>query len=140
MKSVVQEWLSSDNISLKQQTVALSCLRGCDGVSRNDVSKKLTRRLRNVILENAGAADTPFMREEMTLDDIRELAKDCDKYPIHFYMHTCHACEVIGFKHPDAKIREWFLQAYLTLVDALHLKPENEKECDHRLRDGVNTP
>lgn len=140
MKSVVQDWLSGDNISWKQQTVVLSSLRGCDGQSKYDLSKKLTRQLRSTILHNAGAADTSFMRNTMTLEEVRELAEDSDKYPIHYYMHALHACEVIGFKHPDKEIREWFNGAYLIMVDALHLKPETEEECDYRLRDGVNTP
>ena len=140
MKSVVKEWLSGNDISWKQQTVVLSSLRGCDGQSKYDLSKKLTRQLRSAILYNAAAADTTFMRDTMTLEEVRKLAEDSDKYPIHYYMHALHACEIIGFKHPDNKIREWFNGAYLIMVDALHLKPETEEECDYRLRDGVNTP
>ncbi len=79
------------------------------------------------------------MRDTMTLEEVRKLAEDSDKYPIHYYMHACHACEIIGFKHPDKEIREWFNKAYLIMVDALHLKPETEEECNYRLRDGVNT-
>lgn len=139
MGSVVQKWLSNDNISWKQQTVVLSSLRGCDGQSKYDISKKFTRKLRNVILHNAATETTSFMRDEMTLEDVREFAEDCDKYPIHFVMHLCHACEVIGFKHPNEEIQTWFHNAYLTIVDALHLKPETQEECDFRLRDGVNT-
>ena len=80
------------------------------------------------------------MRDTMTLEEVRKLAEDSDKYPIHYYMHACHACEIIGFKHPDNEIKKWFNSAYLIMVDALHLKPETEEECDYRLRDGVNTP
>ncbi len=140
MKSVVKEWLTSDNISWKQQTVVLSALRGCDGQSKYDLSKKLTRQLRSAILYNAGANDTTFMRNTMTLEEVRKLAEDSDKYPIHYYMHALHSCEIIGFKHPDKETREWFNGAYLIMVDALHLKLETEDECDYRLRDGVNTP
>lgn len=68
------------------------------------------------------------------------MAEDSDKYPIHYYMHSVHACEIIGYKHPDPEIRRWFHSAYQIMVDALHLKPESEAECDFRLRDGVNTP
>lgn len=140
MKSVVQEWLSQENITFKQQTVVLNSLRGCDGQSKYDLSKKFARKLRSVILYNAAAANTSFMREDMTLEDVREFAGDCDKYPVHYVMHVCHAVEIIGFKHPEKEIREWFKEAYLIIVDSLHLKPENEDECDYRLRDGVNSP
>lgn len=140
MRSVVQDWLGSDNISLKQQTVVLSALRGCDGQSKHDISKKFIRKIRGVVLVNAATDQTTFMQNIMTLKDVREFAEDCDKYPIHFVMHLCHCCEVIGFKHPKSIVQHWFQQAYLTIVDALHLKPESEAECDSRLIDGVDTP
>jgi hypothetical protein len=140
MNSVVQEWLGNDNISWKQQTVVLSCLRGCDGQTKEDLSKKLVRRIRSVVLYNAGNVDTPFMIEDMNLNEVKMIGANCDKYPIHFYMHALFACEIIGFKHPDEKIRKWFNEAYYILVHALHLKPETEEECDFRLQDGVNTP
>lgn len=115
-------------------------ISGCDGQSKHDLSKKLTRKLRFAILQNAAASDTTFMRDSMTLEEVRTMAEDSDKYPIHYYMHSVHACEIIGYKHPDPEIREWFHSAYQIMVDALHLKPESEAECDFRLRDGVNTP
>lgn len=140
MNSVVQEWLNNNSISFKQQTVVLSALRGCDGLTKEDISKKLVRKIRNVVLKNAGTENTPFMIETMSLDDVKKYASNCDKYPIHFYMHICFACEVIGFKHPNQEIKKWFHEAYLIMVYALHLKPENEAECDIRLQDGVDTP
>lgn len=140
MASVVKDWLSNDNISFKQQTVVLSSLRGCDGQSKHDVSKRFIRKIRSIVLKNGGAEIPTFMTDEMSLGDVRTFAEDCDKYPIHFVLHLCHCCEIIGFKHPDAGIARWFNFAYKIIVDALHLKPETEEECDERLVDGVNTP
>ena len=140
MASVVKEWVSADNISMKQQTVLLSCIRGCDGQSKHDISKKFIRKIRDTVLFNAAASDTTFMKDAMTLDEVREYAEDSDKYPIHFAMHLCHCCEIIGYKYPDVSTRGWFNSAYHIIVDSLHLKPETEAECDFRLRDGVNTP
>lgn len=137
MKSVVQEWLSNDNISLKQQSVVLFSLRGCDNVSKYDLSRKLTCQLRSAILYNAAKNNTDFMSNTMILEELREFAKDINKYPMHYYMHACEACEIIGYKHPDEKIREWFNGAYLIMVDTLNLKPETEEECDDRLKDGI---
>ncbi len=139
MKSVVKEWLFQDNISLKQQTVVLSALRGCDGQPKEDLSKKLTRMLRSAILYNAATPTSNFMKETMTLDEIALLSKNADKYPMHYYTHAMHACEIIGYKHPDDGIRVWFNKAYVTMVKALHLNPETESECDYRLRDGVDS-
>lgn len=138
--SVVQDWLSDRNISWKQQTVVLSALRGCDGQSKHDRSKQLTRMIRSAVLRNAGTDATSFMRDGMSLDDVRAMAEDSDKYPLHYYAHAMHACEIIGYKHPDPEIANWFQTAYRTMVDALHLLPETPGGCDVRLRDGVDTP
>lgn len=140
MSQVVKDWVFDDRISWKQQTVLLSSLRGCDGQSKYDISKKFIRKIRKTILNNAAEDTTSFMRDDFTLEEVREFAEDSDKYPIHFVMHLCHCCEIVGFKHPDKEIKEWFLNAYLIIVDALHLCPEDERKCDYRLRDGVNTP
>jgi len=78
--------------------------------------------------------------KDMTLSEVQEFAEDSDKYPIHFLMHLCHCCEIIGYKHLNREVSAWFRGAYRIIVDALHLKPETEEECDFRLRDGVNTP
>ncbi len=137
MKSVVKEWLSGDNISLKQQTLVLSSIRGCDGQSKKDLSRKMTRQLRNVILLYASHEKTDFMDSGMTLEEVKDFVEDKDKYPVHYYMHVCYACEIIGFKHPDKKIREWFNSAYLIIVKSLHLNPETEEECDYRLKDNL---
>ncbi|MCL2570429.1 MAG: hypothetical protein FWE16_04460 [Firmicutes bacterium] len=135
---VVEDWLYADNISLKQQTVVLSALRGCDGQSRHDLSKKLARKIRCTVLKNAATSSTEFMQDLMTLDEVRDFAKDCDKYPVHYYIHVIHCCEIIGYKHNYENTRKWFSDAYRIMVDALHLRTETEKECDYRLRDGVN--
>jgi hypothetical protein len=80
------------------------------------------------------------MSDSMTLDDVKEFAKDRNKYPVHYYMHTCHCCEIIGYKHPNQDIREWFYNAYLIMVKSLYLNPETETECDDRLMDGETKP
>lgn len=137
-RSVVQDWLSE--LSWKQQTVVLCIMRGCDGQPKDDVSKLIVRTIRSVILHNAGTENSPFMQDRVTVDDVMKYSKDMDKYPVHFVMHICFACEIIGFKHPDPEIRDMFSEFYHIIVRALHLKPETEQECDIRLYDGVDTP
>ena len=133
MKSVVKDWLS--DVSLQQQSAVLTCLRGCDGMYNADASKKLVKKIRSLVLHNALSSNAPFMIEEISIDDVKEIAKDCDKYPVHFYMHLCFACEIIGFKHPDNSTKEFFKESYHILVNAIRLKPETEEECDIRLKD-----
>ncbi len=137
MSSVVQEWMSGDNISWKQQTVILTALRGCDSFS-NQLMEKIKKKLRNTVLKNAGASNQSFMSEGMSLDDVYKFTQDCDKAPNHYHMHVLHAFEIIGYKHPDFEIREWFMSAYSIMVDSMHVRPETEKQCDARLADAPN--
>ena len=48
-------------------------------------------------------------------------------------MHLMHACEVIGYKHPDQNFREFFELVYRLIVYTLHLNTESCSEMDHRL-------
>lgn len=136
MVSVIQDWVSNENISLKQQSLILAALRGCDGQSKDDISKKIVRKIRFTVLNNAAGADTSFMKDTVTLTDVLAFAKERNKYPVHFYIHICHCCEGIGFKHPDKLVRDWFYKAYLIITKSLYLNPETEKEFDARLQDG----
>lgn len=135
--SVVKEWIS--NLSLKQQTVLLSALRGCDTVDKHDVSKLFIRKLRSVILNNACPNEGDFMQDTVTDEVIYNFTKSLDKYPFHFLMHFIHAVEIIGYKHPDENTKLWWNNLYKTIVNSFHMNIETEEQCDYRLRDGVPT-
>ena len=136
MTSVIQNWVFNDNISMKQQSMLLSGLRGCDGIYNDDISKTIIRQIRCTVLNNAADNKTHFMQDDVSLEVLAEFAKARNKYSVHFYMHVCYCCEIIGFKHPDENIRKWFNKAYLLLVKALYLNPETQEDCDKRLQDG----
>ena len=78
-----------------------------------------------------------------TLDDIalanrlapELLGRSLDELPHHFQMHFIHAAEILGYKHPDADTRVWWLTTYTRLVHDLHLWPETEEQLDLRLGD-----
>ncbi len=133
--SVFQEWLQT--ISWKQQTVIITGLRGCDGLSKYDPSKHISRSIRMAALKNADTTTT-YMKHDL-FDELLESAKkfiaDLDKYPLHFVLHMAHACEIIGYKHPDDKTRETFNAVYNQIVWAMHLRPESKESMDHRLSD-----
>jgi len=137
MARITKEWL--DYCTRKQQTVLLSSIRGCDIVDKNDISKFFIRKLRSTVLYDAGDVDGEFMQDIITDDMVYEFCKSLDKYPIHFILHLVHASEIIGFKHPDQDIKGWWGDLYLEFVHCFHMNPETEKQCDFRLRDGVNT-
>jgi hypothetical protein len=138
MPSVVKYWIAE--LSWKQQTVILSALRGCDGKSKEDISKPITRYFRNLVLENADNSST-FMRTvdkcEIALmkTHFKTLLGDIDNYQMHFILHLFHAIEIVGYKCPDPEIKKFCHLRYLEFCETLHLKPEYEPENDARLAD-----
>lgn len=60
-----------------------------------------------------------------------------DGLPLHFQTHFMHAVEIMGYKHPDIHVREWWNYIYHRFVSAWHLNAETEEELDNRLSDGI---
>lgn len=60
-----------------------------------------------------------------------------DSLPIHFFTHFMHGVEIIGYKHPDERIRNWWHEFYIRMVHMLHLFPESVEQLDRRLGDDV---
>lgn len=133
MASVVQSWLSE--LNWKQQTVVLTALRGCDGIEKENPSKIISRLMRGDILMNADKSSSYMKR--LTTWEVNEAIgnffDDLDRYPIHFVTHLCHAAEIIGYKHPDNKLRLFWLGVYMEFCKAVHLTAETEEELDRRL-------
>ena len=129
---VTKEW--THKLSWKQQTVLLSALRGCDGLSKEDCSKRLTRRLRYCILHCADDA-TGYMHGKGDESDVQKMVYDIDKYPMHFLFHFAHACEIIGYCCDKEEERDFFNYIYLSICEAVHLKPESLEELNSRLSD-----
>jgi len=133
-ESVVQSWLQT--MSLKQQTVVLCALRGCDGLPKEDQSKALVRWIRGRVLKDAhdGAGDKTFMRDSDWID-AREFTRNMDHYPVHWLLHVLHAMQLIGNHHPTPSVRDFAHVFYVVVVDAMHLIPEYMEANDERLRD-----
>jgi hypothetical protein len=154
-KSVQQEW--THELSYMQQTVLLTAVRGPDGIAKNHVAKQILRWFRRCTLISAfdgkilntpyafgGGSFTGPSYEPTKLDhDWREqmshvvgsYLQTLDELPHHFQLHLMHAAEIIGYKHPDRAIRNWWRETYHRLVHDMHLWPETEAELDNRLGD-----
>ena len=73
---------------------------------------------------------------EAALEDlVDQYIATLDEVPHHYQLHFMHAVEILGYKHPDQKIRDWWLGCYNRLVLDMHLHPETEEELDFRLGD-----
>lgn len=156
MKSVFQEWTSA--LPMMQQTVLLTAVRGPDGLPKYGPCKYLLRWFRRCILLSAmdkRALTTPYENnggsftgpsitikpgqendwEELMEPLIAGYLQSLDAIPHHFQLHFMHAAEILGYKHPDTRIREWWCALYLRLVKDMHLYPESEQQMDERLGD-----
>lgn len=131
MPSVLKAWVF--DLPFRMQSVLMSALRGCDTARKDDVSKAVTRAIRPVMCNNADPSNT-FMGETFPPEDkLKQFLWDLDSYPMHFVAHTMHAAEIIGYKHPDEKLREKWVKLYKDMVLALHLNFETESQLDVRL-------
>jgi hypothetical protein len=135
MKNVVQDWVG-EGLTLKQQTVVLSAIRGCDGAPKDDLSKPFVRALRSTVLKNAVDGECSFMGSDIDSAQIKRFLKALDPYPMHWLLHFTHAVECVGYGHPDHVIAKWWDRLYCDICHALHFKPEDFDAWDHRLRDG----
>jgi hypothetical protein len=155
---VTQSWAHA--IPFMQQTVLLTAVRGPDGVPKYHPCKFLLRWFRRCTLVSSldgVVLSTPyhpdggsFMGPSFTVRPIDEPLvdwrpmMDCqvdnylrslDELPHHFQLHFMHAAEIVGYKHPDSDVREWWHRTYLRLVHDMHLWPETEEQMDLRLGD-----
>lgn len=131
MHSVIKPWVFT--LPFRMQSVLLLALRGCDGVRKDDNSKYITRTLRGLVFNNADPSNTFITDAFPAKEKVEAFLWDLDGYPMHFVMHTAHATEIIGFKHPDATRRKEWLDFYHKTIKALHVNPETEAQLDVRL-------
>lgn len=162
-KPVIQDWVSQ--LPYMQQSVLLMGVRGMDGLPKSHSSKPMLRWLRRTILITAfegkvlkyphlkggGSFTGPscilehkglfrlFRKkkiwQEAMIPIVDNFLNNRDEYNVHFFMHFVHACEIIGYKHPDYYIRIWWYELYIRLVHSLHLEPETKQQMEKRLGD-----
>lgn len=85
-----------------------------------------------------GSFTGPCRTDEVRdLDHALELyLRSVDELPHHFQLHLMHAAEILGYKHPNQEIREWWNRVYKSIVSDAHLLAESEERMDYRLGDG----
>lgn len=155
-RSVLQGWV--EELSMMQQSVLLAAIRGPDGTPKyGGGAKMLLRWYRRCILlsamdgrvledpiePNGGSFTGPSLEGEDDLDPwqermqahVNDYMRQLDQLPHHYQMHFMHAVEIVGYKHPDTYIRDFWRKLYYRLVNDLHLHAETEGELDARLGD-----
>ena len=66
---------------------------------------------------------------------VGDYLKELDGVPHHFHMHLMHAIEIVGYKHPDLRIANWWQSVYIRMAHDMHLWPETREQMDERLGD-----
>lgn len=72
------------------------------------------------------------------LDKSTDYLRYVDELPHHFQLHFMHASEILGYKHPDSWIKEYWGIVYRKIVNDAHLRPEPKEVIDKRLSDSEN--
>jgi hypothetical protein len=70
---------------------------------------------------------------------VSQYLQAADELPHHWQMHFMHAVEIVGYKHPELLIRQWWRVVYDRLVHDMHLFVETEEQMDRRLGDKRET-
>jgi len=154
---VTQPWTHA--LPMMQQTVLLTAVRGPDGLPKYGGVKMLLRWYRRCILlsaidgkvltdpiePNGGSFTGPSLTYPATEDCepwedlmdqvVSDYLRELDAIPHHFQLHFMHAAQIVGYKHPDDRIRAWWGRVYVRLVHDMHLFPEPEAALDRRLGD-----
>lgn len=137
MKSILQDWVQE--LGLRYQGVLISAVRGPDIGAKHDAIKRLVRGLRADVL-NAHVGDPKKAKsfiEPIDDDDFVSITSrallELDPLPMHYVMHLAHACEILGYLHPELEKNTLWLNAYHRICKKLHLNPEHLYELNRRL-------
>lgn len=136
MTSVLQDWVIE--LPLREQGTLLTAVRGCDLTEKlplDSVERQLVASIRCAFMNPADVRKVDsepgcFFQTEPPLDWKPSLF---DHYPLHWFAHVMHACEVIGYRHPDGRLAMTFSLISWRMAHSLHLEPETRDAMIKRL-------
>lgn len=137
LTGVIRMWLHA--LPLRFQGVLVTAIRGCDGAPKEDPSKALSSMVRRAILNPADPRETLNERgffgysPKRLSRELPEFLHSLDQYPLHYVMHLMHASEVIGYLHPSAPMRRFFVLVYRVFCHKFHVNPETIDQLTERL-------
>lgn len=139
-ESVLHDWVQT--LPFQMQALLLTAMRGPDENNKYNAAKALIRYLRGVVIKPAGDW-TGYNNNDFMWGEYNKFGTYCegffadhDEYPHHFIMHLIHCAEVVGYKHPDERIKSSWQTFYkYACTETFHMNPETEAQMDLRLND-----
>lgn len=138
MKSVLQDWVME--LPLREQGTLLTCVRGCDLTPKyplDSPARRLVSNLRWSFLNPADEREIDFepgsffSAKLISLDQLKP--SEFGHLPQHWISHIVHSAEVLGYRHPNPEIGEYWRAVYRKFVHAWHLTPESCEQMEKRL-------
>ena len=136
MKSVLQNWVME--LTLMQQGLILTCIRGPDGIPKKHISKDLVKAFRAATLVNAHPFPNSFMGNGTGIlrdAEFNQFFESVDEYPLHWFLHMMHGAELLGYEHPRALVRAFWGRVYNKICKDLHVGEESATRMRRRLLD-----
>lgn len=137
-QSIIQPWVTY--LGLRIQGVLITAIRGCDGEIKEDVSKPIQRELRGLVLVPFDKRELHYAKgfmvafpSHVATSAFESFRRSVDHYPVHYLFHLLHAMEIVGYCHPQANVREVYVDRYRQIVQKLHLNPETKEQLFARL-------
>lgn len=135
MRSVLQEWVME--LPLRAQGTLLTGIRGCDLTPKyplDSFERRLVGAIRYAVMNPADPREVDSEPGCFFISRVPHFKPSAvGHYPQHWVSHVMHCAEVIGYCHPDERVREKWEQVYQTFVFSLHLEPETKDRMIERL-------
>jgi len=136
MTSVLQNWVVE--LPIREQGTLLTAVRGCDLTEKlplDSVERQLVASIRCAFMNPADPREVDsepgcFFQTEPPLGWKPSIF---GHYPLHWFSHVMHACEVIGYRHPDGHRGMLFCMIYWHMARSLRLEPETRTRMINRL-------
>lgn len=125
-------------LPLREQGTLLTVVRGCDLTPKYPLdsnARKLVACLRYTFLNPADEREvdaergTFMSREPPPIFKVSEFGH----LPWHWLSHIMHACEVVGYRHPNRIVRERYIAIYERMAHSFHLNPETREQFIARM-------
>lgn len=137
MTSVLREWVMA--LPLREQGALIVATRGCDLAPKfplDSPERRMTAAIRYAVcvpadVREVDAAPGCFMLSTPPMDVKIAMF---EHYPLHWCLHIVHACQIIGYRHPDQTgVGASWRELYTRFVFAMHLHTESPIEMYERL-------